>query len=192
MLYKNRKKFSKLSHKTGKYFCKLNKNPNVWTLLSFITAVMTAFFLVRNDFLFGSVFLFITIILDFVDGSVARFAKRVTKKGAYLIDRYTEGIIIISLFFAHIPDYIFPIKFLLAVYLFGSLVTTYAKSAAVEKQIGEICGGILERAERVFLLFLGVVFSNINVLYLSFVILLLAVLSNITALQRIYIAIKRA
>ena len=79
-----------------------------------------------------------------------------------------------------------------AVYLFGSMTITYAKAAAKEKELTkkEISGGLLERPERMILLFIGIVSAYFSPLYLTYVLVLLAVLVNITALQRIRIAVK--
>src|SRR3989338_7528492 len=77
-------------------------------------------------------------------------------------------------------------------YFFGSFLTTYAKSAAKEKEIiregKELKGGLLERAERLFILFIGIVLAAFNPLWLVYVLALLAVLTNFSALQRIFIA----
>ena len=51
-------------------------------------------------------------------------------------------------------------------------------------------GGILERAERLMILFIGILLAALDLMYLTYVIALLAVLANISALQRIWIAVK--
>ena len=73
-------------------------------------------------------------------------------------------------------------------------MTTYSKAAAKEKELSkaELPGGILERPERMILLFLGIILAIFSTQYLTYMIIVLAVLANITALQRISIAIKSA
>ncbi len=75
-------------------------------------------------------------------------------------------------------------------------MTTYAKAAAKEKEIiaegKELKGGLLERAERLLILFAGILLAIANPLFLTYTIALLAVLSNISALQRILLARKLA
>ena len=51
-------------------------------------------------------------------------------------------------------------------------------------------GGILERAERLIILFVGIVLAFVNPLYLVYTVVLLAVLTNVSAMQRILIARK--
>ena len=66
-------------------------------------------------------------------------------------------------------------------------MTTYAKASAKERDIveKELKGGLLQRAERLLILFAGILLAIYNPLYLTYVIAVLAVLTNITAIQRI-------
>ncbi len=195
MLFKNREKFKHFSVKVGILFSKIGLSPNQWTLFTLIPALLVFYFLTQNNFLYSAVFFGITAFIDLIDGSVARVTGRVTKKGAYLdtiIDRYVEFIVIIGLLFASLPGIILPLYAWLFIYLFGSMMTTYVKASAFEKKLveTELKGGILERAERLIILFVGIVLANVTALYLVYIIIILAVLSNITAFQRIIIALK--
>ena len=69
-------------------------------------------------------------------------------------------------------------------------MTTYAKAALAEKARQEIMGGLLERAERMLILIVGVFLASMNVDYLLYVVIALAILTNISALQRICIGMK--
>lgn len=195
MLYKNRQKFERLRSKIGFFLGHIPISPNQWTLLTFIPLLVTVYFLINSDFLFAAIFLIVTAFFDFIDGSVAKARNRETRRGAYLdtiVDRYIEGIIIIGLLFVSLPALILPAGIWIVIYLFGSLMTTYAKAAAKEKGMKkiELTGGVLERAERLIILFIGFVLAYFNTLYLLYVIILLAVLTNISALQRIYYALR--
>ena len=94
---------------------------------------------------------------------------------------------IAGLFFAAIPSLIFDARLWLFIYMFGAMMTTYAKAAAKEKGLvqQEIRHGIMERAERMLLLFIAIAVGAISPLYTAYLIAMLALLSNITALQRI-------
>ncbi|MBI2076695.1 MAG: CDP-alcohol phosphatidyltransferase family protein [Candidatus Aenigmarchaeota archaeon] len=189
-----RKRFSFLSIKVGMLFSKLPLTPNQWTLISVLPAIVSAYFIINENFLLGALLFGTASFLDLVDGSVARVTGRVTKKGAYLdtiIDRYIEGLIVFGLLFVSLP---IPNSTLwIVLYLFGSMMTTYAKAAAKEKNLTEeeLRGGLTERAERLVLLFLGLLLANLSKAYLSYIVIILAVLSNATALQRIYIALRK-
>jgi len=71
-------------------------------------------------------------------------------------------------------------------------MTTYAKSAALEKGLveRELRGGLLERAERLVLLFLIILVTNFSRSYAMYLIVAAAILTNLSALQRIILALK--
>lgn len=197
MLFAVREKFNKLSIKIGIVFSKLKVTPNQWTILTLVPTFIALYFLIKESFLIAALFFIIAAFFDLIDGSVARVTGKVTKLGAYLdtvMDRYVEGIIIIGLLFVSLPAFYVPAYVWIFLYFFGSMMTTYAKAAAKEKELveKELCGGILERAERLVLLFIGLTAAYFDKTYLVYIIILVAVLSNISALQRIAKAVKTA
>ncbi|MBS3061998.1 MAG: CDP-alcohol phosphatidyltransferase family protein [Candidatus Diapherotrites archaeon] len=194
-LYAQREKFKQVSIKIGLLFSKIPLTANQWTVLSLVPVIFAVWFLMRQDFLAAGVLFLISAFLDMVDGAVARVTNTASKYGAYLdtiMDRYIEGLIIFGLVFAVLPNWYLPVTAWIFAYFFGSFLTTYAKSAAKEKEIiregKELKGGLLERAERLFILFIGIVLAAFNPLWLVYVLALLAVLTNFSALQRIFIA----
>jgi phosphatidylglycerophosphate synthase len=190
MLYGRREIFNKILEKVGKYFSKLGLSPNQWTGLSFLPAI-TGFYFVYMGFLNYAVVVYaLAVFVDIVDGSVARYKGRSTKKGAYLdtiADRYVEFIILFSMLFITLPKLLVPSEAWITLILFGSLITTYSKSAAKEKEIltEELKGGILERAERVILLVFALILGMLNGIWMVGLLILLALLTNISAFQRI-------
>src|SRR3989338_5138672 len=179
-LYKNNEKLSGYSATIGKLFGGLGLSANVYTALALLFAFITAYFLLTGNFVCAAAAFAISAFLDSVDGAVARFRKDASKRGAYLdtiSDRYMEGVVIIAIMFLALPIFYLSSYMWAALYLFGSLMITYAKAEEIEKLNKEVRGGLLERPERMILLFL--------------VIALLAVLANITALQRISIALRK-
>ncbi|MEM7819423.1 MAG: CDP-alcohol phosphatidyltransferase family protein [Candidatus Aenigmatarchaeota archaeon] len=195
MLYRHRKKFEKFSNKIGFVFKKIPLTPNQWTITTIIPLFISIYFIFLEEFILSSIFFIIAAFFDLIDGSVARVDKKTTKLGAYLdtiMDRYVEGIILLALLFIPLPYFLVSSYVWISIYLFGMMMTTYAKSAAKEKELikKELGGGFLERAERLIILFFGISFATINKIYLLYVLIILAILSNITAIQRVYIAIK--
>ncbi len=200
-LYKRRERFEHLSIKIGIAFSKAGLSPNQWTAVSIIPVLIAFYFLTQANFLAAALFFIISSFLDLVDGSVARVTGRVSRLGAYLdtvVDRYIEFIIILGLLFVFLPKPDFPVikdipmAAWIFLYLFGGMMTTYVKAAAREKGIlesGELKGGLLERAERLVILFIGILFAAVTPVILSYIIILLAILTNISALQRMNIAI---
>lgn len=203
-LYSRRERFGGLSIKIGRAFSKLGLSPNQWTLLTLVSALVSVYFLMKEDFLLAALFFIIAAFVDMIDGAVARVTGRVTRFGAYLdtiVDRYVEGMIIFGLLFVALPEiaipYIpwsIPMAGWIFLYFFGAMMTTYAKAAAKEKGLveRELKGGLLERAERLIILFIGILLAHFDRFYLSVIVILLAVLANISAVQRIWIAYRES
>jgi archaetidylinositol phosphate synthase len=195
VLYKRRDRFANFSVKVGILFSKLPLSANAWTLLSLVPVFAALWYLVNGQFLWAAGLFLLSAFMDLIDGSVARVTGTVSKKGAYLdtvVDRYVEGIVVFGLLFAGLPGFYLPSAFWLFLYFFGAMMTTYVKAAAKEKELTEkeIRGGFLERAERLIILFIGILAASLDLFYLTYTIVVLAVLSNITALQRIWAAVK--
>jgi archaetidylinositol phosphate synthase len=194
-LYKER--FKKFEIGVAKFFSRFPLTPNQYTLLSLFFAFIFFYFLVKKNLLFALIFFFLSGILDFIDGAVARYKNLSTKKGAYLdtiIDRYVEGLFLLGILFLPFQKVILPGYCWVFLILFGSLLTTYAKASAKEKEltINELKGGILSRGERiilfVLLLILGIIDPSFKLM--TYLLILIALLSNISALQRIFSALS--
>lgn len=145
----------------------------------------------------SAIFFFLAVFFDFTDGAVARFRGKATKRGAYLdtiCDRYVEGIILLGFLFLPLPKFGWDAKFWIFLALFGSLMTTYAKAAAKEKELtqGELKKGLLGRPERTILIFLSLLFGIINPSLVIYPIIVLAILSNLTAIERIFLNLNKA
>ncbi len=195
MLDLRRHLFLSLEKKVGKLFSFFPFTPNQYTLISVMFALFSFYFLVKENIILALFFFLLAGFLDFVDGAVARYKNIATKKGAYLdtiVDRYVEGILLLGILFLPLPKIFLPHYFWIALILFGSVLTTYAKAAAKEKElvIQELKGGLLSRGERIILLLLSLILGYFNYYWMSYLLILIAVLTNITALQRIIWAIK--
>ena len=181
----------------GKIFSLLPITPNGYTCLSGVFALIGMYCLITQKLAWAIVFFFIGGFLDFIDGAVARNKNASTKVGAYLdtiFDRYVEGMIFFGLLFLPLPTIGLPAYAWIFLAIFGSIVTTYAKAAAKEKELvnQELKGGLLSRGERLILIFIALILGLIypDYIFTPYFIILIAVLSNFTAIQRIYSAIS--
>ncbi len=197
MLDTKRHWFKSLEVLIGKIFSLLPITPNGYTYLSGVFALIGMYYMITQKLGLSIIFFFIGGFLDFIDGAVARHRNVSTKVGAYLdtiFDRYVEGMIFFGLLFLPLPTIYFPAYAWIFLAVFGSIVTTYAKAAAKEKELvnQELKGGILSRGERLILVFLALILGLIypDFIYTTYIIILIAVLGNITAIQRVYSAIK--
>src|SRR6267142_1037034 len=151
--------------------------------LTFVAAVLAAL----GHLLWGGVVLAFAGTFDILDGALARSSGRAYPYGAFLdsaLDRYAEGAIYIGLaaYFAGTPG---PLQrwLLLATVaaLAGSFRVSYVRARA--QSLGFTCEtGLFARPERVVATVVGLIFGG-PVLYV--IVFLLAILTNLTALQRI-------
>jgi CDP-diacylglycerol---glycerol-3-phosphate 3-phosphatidyltransferase len=151
--------------------------------LTFVAAVLVALGYLR----WAGVVLIVAGTFDILDGALARSSGRSYPYGAFLdstLDRYSEGAIYIGLaaYFASTPG---PLQrwLLLATVaaLAGSFLVSYVRARA--QSLGFTCeSGVFARPERVVVTVVGLIFGGV-VLYV--VVFLLAILTNLTALQRI-------
>lgn len=196
MLDTKRHWFKDLEKIIGKIFGILPLTPNQYTYLSGVFALVGAWFMMTGSLLVATVWFFIAAGLDFVDGAVARAKNMSSKVGAYLdtvFDRYVEGIIFFGMLFLPLPTVLIPGQAWVYLAIFGSVVTTYAKAAAKEKDLvnQELKGGLLSRGERLILIFIALILGIIypDYLYMTYIIAIIAVLANFTAIQRVHSAI---
>ena len=196
MLSEKKEKFKKLEEKVGSFFGKF-LTPNQYTFISLIFACFCFYFLFYYRLEKALIFFFLAAFLDFIDGAVARKTGKATKKGAYLdtiCDRYVEGIVWLGLLFLPFSQsFLFlPSKIWIFLAFFGGLMTTYAKAAAKEKGLTEkeLKKGLIGRSERMILIFLAFFLGILNLSWMLYLIVLLAILANLTALERVFLALK--
>ena len=197
MLDEKRYWFQKIEKIVGKTFSFFPFHPNDYTLFSVFLAFFSFYFLTQKKIILSLLFFLISAFCDFIDGAVARFKNISTKKGAYLdtiCDRYVEGFLLLGMIFLPLPKIIFPSVFWIFLIFLGGMMTTYTKAAAKEKEltIVELKGGLLSRGERVILLILSLFLGIFNLFWMSYLLIIIAILTNITALQRIKIALKNS
>lgn len=198
MLDKYKEKFKLIEKFVGKIFSRIPLSPNQYTFLALFFALFSFYFLIKKNLILATILFGVASFLDFVDGAVARYKGIATKIGAYLdtiCDRYVEAILIFGLMFLPFPKIFLPHYIWLSLILFGSILTTYAKAAAKEKELvtQELKGGLLSRGERLIVLIFSLILAEIDkTLKISlYLLIFLAILTNITALQRIFSAIKK-
>jgi CDP-diacylglycerol--glycerol-3-phosphate 3-phosphatidyltransferase len=157
--------------------------PNMISLFGFFGNLLAAWFITQEELLIaGLVYLFFSA-LDMVDGAVARATGLASPFGAVfdaVLDRASEALVLAACgwYFAERGEQV-QAAFAYAA-IFGSIAVSYMRARA------EVVGlsmreGLFRRQERVVLLTLGLLFNGLTV-----VIGVLAVLANITALQRFW------
>jgi CDP-diacylglycerol--glycerol-3-phosphate 3-phosphatidyltransferase len=155
----------------------------VGTALTFLAAGLAA----AGQLTWAGVVLAFGGTFDILDGALARSTSRAYPYGAFLdstLDRYSEGAMYLGLaaYFVGVGG---PLQRWLvlatAAALAGSFLVSYVRARA--QSLGFACEtGLFARPERVVLTVVGLIFGGV-VLYT--VVFVLAILTNLTALQRI-------
>lgn len=150
------------------------------TAAGLVFSLISALFYSRGIFGTGGLFLLLAGTCDALDGTVARSAGEATPFGCFIdsvADRYSELLVFGGLTFAYAGT---PILALVLLSLAGSLMVSYTKAKA-ESLIGQCEVGFMERPERLILLIAASFFG-----FMIPALWILAVLTNATALHRIY------
>ena len=195
MLDLHRNLFRGLEKTVADFFSPLPITPNQYSFNSVVFAFICFYFLLKQNLAWAILFFLIAAFMDFVDGAVARRKNLATKKGAYLdtvFDRFVEGILLLGFLFLPLPQIFFPIYIWIFLILFGSMMTTYAKSAAKEKEltVKELKGGLMSRGERSLFYLLAMITGIFCTEGMAWILIIMAALTNLTAIQRIRSAIK--
>ncbi len=165
--------------------------PNSLTLLGLLVCAGAAVLIALGFLTLGGIVLLLASGFDILDGAVARVTGRVYRYGAFLdstADRYAECFTYIALlyyFLLHTHSNVEPM--LVTVALTGSLLVSYVRARA--QSLGfAVNGGLLARPERVVITVIGLLFPPA----LFWALWVLAVLTNFTAVQRIWIVWQQA
>jgi CDP-diacylglycerol--glycerol-3-phosphate 3-phosphatidyltransferase len=161
--------------------------PNQVTVVGVLLTFLAAFLVAFGQLRWAGVVLIVAGTCDILDGALARSTHTSYPYGAFLdstLDRYSEGAIYAGLtaYFVTMggPVGRWLVLATLAA-LAGSFLVSYVRARA--QSLGFVCdSGLFARPERVVVTVIGLIFGG-WVLYA--VVFLLAVLTNLTALQRI-------
>jgi archaetidylinositol phosphate synthase len=172
-------------------------NPNWISVLGLLFPVLF-FILVLNKLYYLALLTFIFNWVDLLDGMVARQGEKVTPFGGFLdstIDRVSDFVVIAAFGFAGIVSWNIILPLLMLSYLIS-----YIRSRTELAAKGDLKAsvGIIERTERLLLVFIGLLlyafFPNTTIFgqnIMSAMCIVLLVLSAVTVIQRIDFAYKK-
>ena len=160
---------------------------NWLTYAGFLLNVVVAIVVAQGWLGIGGALFLIVNALDFLDGAVARAAGTAGAFGAFLdsvLDRYSEAVVFVGLivFYSRQDDMLGVIASALA--LSGSFMVSYCRARA--EGLGLDCEvGLLQRPERIVILGIGLMVTEYTLpIVLISVLVVLAVLTNVTTFQR--------
>ena len=153
-------------------------------VVSFIIGALTLLALL------GGILVVLNSIFDALDGVIARKTNRATPKGDFLdhvIDRYSDTFIICSIFFAGYVHWKIGVTAIV-----GVLLTSYLGTQAQALNLGRYYGGLMGRADRLVVIMIAAFANSIypdpiaGLCILGWAVVLIAITSHITAVQRIF------
>lgn len=170
-------------------FNKLGLTPNALTLIGLFMMFGTGLVLAQGRFVAGGLLLGAVSMFDALDGGLARMSDRVTVFGAFLdstTDRFAEAAIYGGLIWWYMNQGMQLEVMLAYVAIIGSLMVSYSRARA--EGVGIECKvGIFTRFERLAVLGIGLLTG-----WMLPALITLALLSNITAIQRIIHVYRQA
>ncbi len=167
---------------------KLHITPNIISLFGLCINILSAIAIFIGHLQTGGFLLLFASFFDMLDGAMARNTKQMTKFGAVFdstLDRYSELFSLCALvwfFYAKMYGDLFILATLLSI--IGSIMVSYIKARG--EGMGIKCTvGIMTRPERVVVLMSALILNPIHYLILPISMWLIALASNITAIQRL-------
>jgi len=146
---------------------------------------------------FYKVYLFIAVLLllasgfcDALDGALARLYGKTSILGGFLdslLDRYVDASIYCGLILGGLCS-----SFWGLLALIGSLLTSYARARSEAAGFPMETIGIVERAERLLMIAIASLFSLVWIEALRWIVIVLALATNFTVLQRAIYFFRRA
>ncbi|HKR98892.1 MAG TPA: CDP-alcohol phosphatidyltransferase family protein [Candidatus Dormibacteraeota bacterium] len=169
----------------------LGLTPNALTVAGLIVCVGAATLIALGYLTAGGLVLLLASLFDILDGALARVTGRMHRYGAFLdstTDRYAECFTYIALLYYFLFRTHSSVEPMLVTFaLMGSLLVSYVRARA--QSLGfDADGGLLARPERVVVTVVGLVIPPA----LYWALWILAVLTNFTALQRIWLVWQQA
>ncbi len=196
MLTKLKQKIQGMLAAEAKIAHEVRLTPNVITIVGVVFAFFSAFVYVKWQMntlllLLATALLLLSGFCDALDGVVARIYGEGTVFGGFLdslLDRYADAVVYVGIMFGGLCDFHWGLAAII-----GSLLVSYSRARAEAAGIKMESIGLAERAERILIIagasLVGVFWQPVTVMNVA--VILLAVLTNLTVLQRsIYVYVK--
>ena len=170
----------------GKTFAATGLSPNVFTVIGLVFAFIASLVYglgFEYALVIGGIILLISGFFDIVDGQVARYANKISKKGGFL-DSIFDKIAEVAIFFGIlVGNYAEPYLVFLAITL--SLLVSYTRALADSAGIKMQGIGIGERAERLLVIAIVGIIG-----FMEIAIIIVIIIAAITLIQRVTVLAK--
>jgi archaetidylinositol phosphate synthase len=190
-----KKRFEAIVATSVRPLVKAGVTPNTITLMGFLISFASAscYYSWRvSPILLPAAALLVLLsgLFDAIDGVVARVGGKITRFGGFLdsvSDRYSDALVLAGVTLGGLCN---PIIGFAA--LIGSLMVSYTRSRAESEGVKMAGVGLAERAERMIILAIVTLLAILWLDILNYGVILLAILSHLTVIQRILYFRKNA
>ena len=161
--------------------------PGAITWLGFILALGAAALVITGHLFAAGFMVLVAGFFDILDGALARRIEQATPFGAVLdstLDRLSEAVLLLGIIVLYVRGGFIVGILLAGIALPSSLLVSYIRARA--EAVGLECQvGLFTRAERVIVLALGLLLSQIDYAFLVIALAIIVVFSFFTAGQRL-------
>jgi CDP-diacylglycerol--glycerol-3-phosphate 3-phosphatidyltransferase len=164
------------------FLSKTKITPNILSWVGLVISAIAASVVAMNHLLIGGVLVLVAGLFDILDGALARSTNRTTRFGALLdstFDRISEALLLIGLLVLYVNGIHTLEIVLIFVVMVGSFLISYIRARAEGLGL-EGKAGLFTRAERVIILSLGLMLSQVLI-----TLIVLTVFTFITVVQRL-------
>lgn len=153
-----------LTQPVVRLLAKTSISPNALTWFGFLLSVGAAALIVTEHLFAAGFIVLVAGLFDMLDGALARHTNKTTRFGAILdstLDRITEAVLLLGLLVLYAREQSIVGVLLVGIALPSSLLVSYTR--AIAEAAGLDCKvGLFTRAERVIVLALGLLLSQID------------------------------
>lgn len=186
---------NKIGHRLDPYlfyvlkrFLGESTKPDFFTWMGFFSSLVASFLLMKGFWFWGGLTVILSGLFDLFDGVIARKMGKVTRFGSFLdsvLDRYSDLFILLALLIYYLKGKNPYLAILTSFVSMGTALIPYIRAKAETLQI-TCTTGLMERAERIILLSIGVLFH-----WMEPILWILAILTHFTVVHRIYVVWKK-
>jgi len=168
-------------------FIKLKIDPNLISVFGLLLAVIGAYFVVNQEWLFALIFFILAPVMDLIDGCVARALNKRSNWGNYfetMIDKFVDFAMLGSL------ALIYPLAGILA--LGFSMISSYAKPrvALIIITDNRDWPAIGEHADKLLIVLVALLLAALGMNIIELLLYFIALISAVGSLQRMLYAKK--
>jgi CDP-diacylglycerol--glycerol-3-phosphate 3-phosphatidyltransferase len=170
-------------YRTSHFIQRMGLKPNALTFIGLGLNGLAAWALAKGEWLQGAALVSLAGFFDILDGAMARNCDQSSSFGSFLdsvMDRYSDLSLLVGLLIFYSDQKMGLYQVLTGLALMGTALIPYTRARA-ETVIARCNVGMMERPERILLIFFGAAIPSI----MPVVVWILAVFTNVTVIHRV-------